>query len=264
MSPIVFAKSARVFVVALGVAASSAHAADFDQTHALWNDVLKGYQTETGHMRYKALAADLKAKPDHALGKYLKDVDAVPKATYDGWPDNAKKAFLMNAYNAHTVKLIVDNYPVKSIKDLGSLFKSPWKKELFSMLDGKIKTLDGIEQDTLRPDFKDARIHAAVNCASISCPRLAPVAFTADTLDAQLDALMRGWLADPTRNRYEPAKGKLFLSKIFDWYDEDFERSYGSVAKAVAAFGPKEAVEALAKGGSIDYLDYDWNLNEAP
>lgn len=245
------------------MAARGAHAEGFDQTHSAWTSVLAAYQTDDGRVRYKQLKADVGTRSDHPLKVYLAAIEGVSKATFQSWGREDQMAFLINAYNAETVKVIIDHYPIESIKDVGSIFKSPWKKELFSLLSGEIKTLDGIEHDWLRPKFGDARVHAAVNCASISCPRLAPDAFTGATLNTRLDAMMHGWLADAKRNTYEPKTGALHLSKIFNWYGEDFVKAYGSVAKTVERFGPEAAKEALRVKGTIDFLDYDWTLNEA-
>lgn len=191
----------------------------FDHGHVQWTQVLKKYQDKSGFIHYRQLKADM-ASPTHPLEAYLKDVQSVPLAEFEKWQDNQKKAFLINAYNALTVKLILDNYPVKSIKKIGGLFSKPWRIEFFSLLDGKIKALDPIEHEWLRPKYKDFRIHAAVNCASFSCPPLRNEAFTSDKLDAQLDSQMKSWLADSGRNRI--SKHKFEISKIFDWYKDDF------------------------------------------
>ncbi len=247
-----------IFALAL-----AAPAFGFDQTHAGWDGVLKKYQTDKGMVRYKDLKADAADKA-HPLNTYLAALQAVPKAEWEGWSKGDKMAFLINAYNALTVKLIVDHYPVASIKKIGGILTKPWSVEFFSLFGGALKALDPIEHEWLRPQFKDFRIHAAVNCASISCPPLRREAFVGARLDLQLDEQMQNWLADPSRNKYDAAKGELELSKLFDWYKKDFEDWGGGVKAVVTKYGPEAAKKAYAaKEPDVDYLDYDWGLNEA-
>ena len=137
----------------------------FDHGHGKWDNLLKKYVNTEGYVNY----GKWKASPQEP-DSYLGDLQKVTYKEYTSFSKEQKSAFLINAYNAFTVKLIIDNYPIKSIKKIGGLF-SPWKKEFFSILDGKIKSLDPIEHEWLRkkPELKDPRVHAAVNCASISC-----------------------------------------------------------------------------------------------
>jgi hypothetical protein len=171
-------------------------------------------------------------------------------------------AFLINAYNALTVKLIVDHYPVKSIKDTGTIFTKPWSIKFFDLLDGTIKSLDPLEHEYLRPKFSDYRIHAAVNCASKSCPELRKEAFVSEKLDAQLDDQMAKWLTDPHRNRVDHEGKTIFLSKIFDWYGKDFESTKGGITAILFKHAPELYKDAVARGYVIKFLDYDWSLNE--
>ena len=240
-------------------------AAAFDHEHKAWTDLLKTYQTPAGNVRYKKLQADIKADGNHAFNKYLKTLSAVKEADYNAWDDGKKQAFLINAYNAFTIKLIVDHYPVDSIRDnaISGIFGSPWKKEFFSILGGKIKSLDPIEHEWLRPKYKDYRVHAAVNCASESCPPLRNEAFVGSRLNEQLDEQMQAWLKDPKRNQYEAAAGKLKISKLFDWYGDDFEDWGPGIKEVLKKYGPDAAKKAIANGGDISYLDYSWKLNDA-
>lgn len=241
--------------------ATSAHA--FEHNHGAWTGVLQKYQTDTGLVRYKQLKADVAADKAHPFTAYLDTLGKVGKSEYDGWSKPEKMAFLINAYNAFTVKLILDNYPVESIRKIGGVFTKPWDVEFFSLLGGQIKSLDPIEHKVLRPEFKDFRVHAAVNCASTSCPPLRHEAFVAARIDAQLDEQMTAWLADPSRNKFDAATGELGLSKIFDWYAKDFVEWGGGVKAVVSKFGPEAARQAYAKKGDVDFLDYNWSLNEA-
>ena len=168
-------------------------------------------------------------------------------------------AFYINAYNAWTIKLILSDYPgIKSIKDLGSIFKNPWKKKI-ARVNADIITLDNIEHDILRPGFKDPRVHFAVNCASKGCPPLRPEPYRADILEQQLDEMTKAFINDSRRNRLEGQT--LYVSSIFKWFSEDFNND-------VVGFFLKYAQEDLKKqlddGKSkikVRYLDYDWSLN---
>ncbi|MCB0363217.1 MAG: DUF547 domain-containing protein, partial [Bdellovibrionales bacterium] len=178
------------------------------------------------------------------------------------WDSKQKMAFLINAYNALTVKLILDHYPVKSIKKIGSFFSNPCKLEFFKLLDGKISSLDPIEHVWLRPKYKDYRIHAAVNCASISCPQLRNEAFIAERLEEQLNEQMGLWLQDKNRNEIE-IKDKTFrASKIFDWYKDDFQSWGGGIWNVLKKHLKSSKLPQDIDSFEIDYLEYNWDLNE--
>ncbi len=263
------------FVLLLSAALAQAQA--FDHTHAAWNALLGRHVKPFNNGN--ASAVDYSAiKAEHAaLKAYLSTLTAVSDADFGKWSKPQRLAFLINAYNAFTVELILTKYPdLSSIKDLGSVFSSPWKKKFFTLL-GQERHLDDIEHGLIRSPgaFDDPRIHVGVVCASIGCPMLRPEAFTAEKLDAQLDDGMKRFLADSTRNRYDASSGKLQVSKIFDWYGKDFEqghmanRGYDSLKTTFARHATQLATtpEAQAKVRSGDYrlefLDYDWKLNDA-
>ncbi|MDZ4252209.1 MAG: DUF547 domain-containing protein [Sulfuritalea sp.] len=245
----------------------------FDHTHAAWQGLLARHVKPFagGHastVDYAALNAE---RP--ALTSYLGGLTAVSEAEYAKWSKPQRLAFLINAYNAWTVELILTRYPdLESIKDLGSLFQSPWKKKFFSLL-GRERNLDDIEHGLIRAPgaFDDPRIHAAVVCASIGCPMLRAEAFVAARLDAQLDDALRHFFADATRNRFDAASGRLLVSKIFDWYGKDFaqgHRGYDSLQTAFARHAEQlaaapEARARLRKGDyRVEFLNYDWRLND--
>lgn len=234
----------------------------FDHGHAEWTKVLATYQNPVGLVNYAGLKADLAKDPVHPFGRYVTSIQSVSSGDFEKWTDNQKKAFLINAYNALTVKLIVDHYPVKSIKKIGGIFRKPWSLEFFSLLGGKIRSLDPIEHDWLRPKFKDFRIHAAVNCASISCPPLRHEAFVADRLDEQLDGQMRAWLTDSQRNALDSSKRVFTVSKIFDWYKKDFEEWGGGVVAVINRYLKTPLSREVASQVKVKYLGYDWGLNE--
>jgi hypothetical protein len=214
---------------------------------------------------YKGFAADRAA-----LKAVLDSMSAVPKATFDGWSRPQQMAFLVNAYNAFTVELILTKYPdLKSIKELGSLVQSPWKKKFFRLL-GEERHLDWIEHEQLRPRYNEPRIHAAVNCASIGCPALRDEAFTAAKLESQLEDGMRRFMADRTRNRVQGDRAEI--SSIFKWFREDFEKGHGGFNKVedmlakyaeLLSDAPAEQAALKAKSLRVSHLDYDWSLNDA-
>ncbi len=245
-----------------------AQAAAFDQS--AWDALLKKHVTplrngQATQVDYAGFVAD-----HGRLKQYLASVSTVKPAEFDSWDKPSQLAFLINAYNAFTVELILGAYPdVKSIKDLGSLLRSPWKKSFIPLL-GETRSLDDIEQGMIRKAgrFDEPRIHFAVNCASIGCPSLRPEAYVGEHLDAQLEDAARNFLSDRTRNRLE---GKsLKLSSIFKWYRGDFEKGWHGATSLPAFLAlyrqPLEldegAVTRLKAGEiGIDFLDYDWRLN---
>jgi hypothetical protein len=224
---------------------------------------------------YKGFAAD-RAQ----LQAYLKSLSAVSAAEYAAWSKPQQFAFLANAYNAFTVEKILTRYPnLRSIRDFGLVFGNPWKDRFFTLL-GKPQHLDGIEHETLRAPgvFDEPRVHVAVNCASIGCPMLGRAAFTAERLDAQLEDLMRRFLADRTRNRFDSRTATLELSQLFAWYEADFKRGGASFlgypgfasladlgARYAEVLADTDADRALlrARRAPIRFIDYDWSLNDA-
>ncbi len=241
----------------------------FDHNYAAWEVLLKKHvkwlpDNKQSRVNYKGFAAD-RAE----LKKVLDGMSAVSKADFDKWSKPQQMAFLINAYNAFTVEIILTKYPdLKSIKDLGNFVTPTWKKKFFTLL-GEERHLDWIEHEQLRPKYAEPRVHVAVNCASIGCPALFAEAFTATKMEAQLEDGMRRFLGDPTRNRY--ADGKLVVSNIFKWFREDFEKGNKGFAKLEDVFAkyadqltaaPADREKIKAKSVSISNLDYDWSLND--
>ena len=262
----------------LGLAAVAAapHAAAqaFDATHAAWTAllrkhvrVLRGGQATA--VSYAGFAADRAA-----LKAYLDSLSVLPPAVFAAWPKAERQAFLTNAYNAFTVELILTRYPdLKSIKDLGSLLSNPWKPKWISLLGTKV-SLDDIEHAMLRKrgDYDDPRVHFAVNCASIGCPALREEAFVAARLDAQMDEQALRFMSDRTRNRWNAQRQRLELSKIFDWYGEDFrlgQRGITSLPAFAARYAdqladvPADRERIRAGKADIAFADYDWSLNDS-
>jgi len=243
---------ARLILVALACAATPAQAFD----HAAWNALVQRHVTvlpgeHASQVDYAGMARDRAA-----LKGYLDSLSRVPRAEFEAWTQNERKAFLINAYNAFTVEKILTRWPaIRSIWDFGKIFGNPFKDDFFTLL-GAPMTLDGIEHGTLRKPgaYDDPRVHYAVNCASIGCPMLREEAYVAGRLEAQLDEQALRFLSDRSRNRFRD--GRLEVSKIFDWFKEDFEPREKYFARYA---------QALAYPGGpvpIDFLDYDWSLND--
>lgn len=173
---------------------------------------------------------------------------------------NEKLAFWVNAYNILAIDLVAKHYPVASIRDIGSFLSPVWKKEA-GRIDGKSYTLDQIEHEIVRP-MGDARTHAAVVCASTSCPALRREPFTAARLDAQLDDAMRTWMSDRGKGlAIDRATDTIRLSKIFDWFDEDFTPSPLTFAARFASDADRRYLESDGSQAGVEYFDYDWSLN---
>ena len=216
-------------------------------SHAKWDELLKKHVSAKGNVSYKGFKTDM-AK----LDEYLKLLtENQPKST---WTSNQKKAYWINAYNAYTVKLILINYPIKSIKDINKLFGGPWKMKFFDL--GEAKDLDHIEHQILRKDFNDPRIHFGIVCASYSCPRLSNKAFTGDNVDAELTALAKDFVNDPNRNKI--SENKVELSEIFKWFKDDFTK--GGVT--LIDFLNKYSNVKISDKAKVSYLKYNWALNE--
>jgi hypothetical protein len=192
-----------------------------------------------------------------ALRAYLQKLSGVSEGEFKQWSRDEQMAFLINAYNAFAVAKILTRYPdIHSIWDFGKLFGNPFKDEFFTLL-GRKTSLDGIEHGLLRKNYREPRIHFAVNCASVGCPMLREEAYVAARLDRQLEEQVFRFLSDRSRNRFR--NGRLEVSKIFDWFKEDFEQRQAYFARYAGVLG-------FAAGGEvpITFLDYDWSLNDSP
>jgi hypothetical protein len=218
--------------------------------HGIYAELLAEYVRD-GWVSYAGFKAE-----EARLDQYLKVLEQVDP---ESLPRDEQFAFYINAYNAWTIKLILTGYPgVKSIKDLGSLLQSPWKKE-FVRIHGKTLSLDDIEHAILRPRFKDPRLHFAIVCASKGCPPLISEPYRGATLDAQLTRVTSDFLNRPANYRLEG--NTLRVSSIFKWFAEDFNRD---VVGFYLRFAQGELKQRLVAGGDrieVKYLDYDWSLN---
>jgi hypothetical protein len=260
-------------LTALPLARAASAQARFDHAHAAWDALLKKHVRlisggNASQVDYRGFAANRAL-----LADYLEALSAVTPAEYAAWSKSQQFAFLANAYNAFTVEKILTRYPnLESIRDFGGIFGNPWKDEFFTLL-GARRSLDWIEHDTMRAPgvFDDPRVHVAVNCASIGCPMLGRDAFVAARLDAQLESLFHRFMSDRSRNRYDPRAQAAEISRIFDWYGEDFEqghKGFASVQDVVAKYAEQladsAADRARLRSGTVPirFIEYDWRLND--
>ncbi len=218
--------------------------------HRIFGELLAKYN-QAGQVNYAGFKSE-----ESSLDSYL---DQLSRIDPESLSSSDQFAFYVNAYNAWTIKLILSGYPgLKSIKDLGNLFKSPWKRK-FVVLNGQKVTLDHIEHDILRPQFKDPRVHFAVNCASIGCPPLFKEPFIGKSLHQQLNAATTAFINSKLFNRLEG--NTLYVSKIFKWFKEDFNHDIIGFFEQYAADELKAEIEDRRATIKIEYLDYDWGLN---
>lgn len=249
----------------------NAHGSGFD--HSRWDGLLKDHVRVLQGGSVTQVDYDGMLRDRAGLKVYLQDLAAVERKTFDGWPVDHQLAFLINAYNSWTVELILTEYPdIASIKDLGSIFQSPWKKRFIPFF-GKERSLDEIEHQLIRGSdrYNDPRIHFAVNCASIGCPALRGEAYRGVELQQQLGEATALFLKDRTRNRL--VGEVLEVSSIFKWYGEDFSRGWKGVSSLPLFFADHAgdlgltAVEReqLVRGEiKIKFQSYDWKLNRVP
>lgn len=260
-------------VCILVAGAPAAAPAPFDHTHAAWTGLLARHVVvadggNSSRIRYAGFRSERAA-----LDTYREALSRVEPAEFAGWSRPQRLAFLINAYNANTVALVLTRYPdLRSIRDFGIVFDNPFRKRFIRLL-GAERHLDEIEHGMIRAEgaYEDARIHFAVNCASIGCPTLREEAYVGERLDAQLEEQTRRFLSDRSRNRYDSGKGTLEVSKIFDWYGDDFARGWNGYRSLQDFFSRHAAVladsdrdRAAIRSGSprIRFLDYDWTLND--
>ncbi len=245
--------------------AFAAPAFAFDHSHGAWDALLRKHVMVKAHgsaLNYAGMAKDR-----GALKAYLESLSAVKEPEFNAWPKPQRMAFLIDAYNAFAVEKVLTRYPdIRSIWDFGKIFGNPFKERFFTLL-GREFSLDGIEHETLRKPggYDEPRIHFAVNCASIGCPMLREEAYVPERLEQQLEAQTQRFLSDRSRNRYNPKNATLEVSKIFDWYGEDFqprERFFARYAKLLAEDPVHQRL--IADGNApISFLDYDWSLNDS-
>lgn len=221
--------------------------------HNLWNALLQKHVDVEGKVDYSGFQKD-----SVRFNKYLALLSSAhPNKT--NWTADQRLAYWINAYNAFTVKIMVDHYPVASIKDIknGIPFVNTVWDIKFINIEGQQYDLNNIEHGIIRDRFQEPRIHFAVNCASVSCPRLLNEAFNAQQLERQLDQQARSFINNPAKNLITQSD-QAKLSKIFSWFSGDFKATHPSVI----AFINEYSTVKLDKDASLSYMDYDWNAND--
>lgn len=213
-----------------------------------YDALLQKHVNAKGKVDYTGLKANRAA-----LDAYVSAIGNTTADQYRGWAGNQRKAFLINAYNAITLRSIIDAFPVRSIRDIDGV----WKKKTWPIIGTRL-TLDQIEHERLRKEWRDGRIHMAVNCASVGCPDLRVRAFTAANLDAELDEQTRLFFTNPIHFRADQASRTIHLSKLFEWFKADF----GNTGEFIARYTDADT-GAFAKGWRTKtaYIEYDWALN---
>lgn len=248
------------FTLSLGLVAffvlTAPAAESFDQRHARFGRVLTTF-VKDGLVDY----AKLKAAPGE-LDAYLREVAAVPAAEFARWAEADRLALLINLYNAQTLRLIINHYPLKSIRDIGTLPGAAWREPIVRQ-GGQLMTLDHLENKIIRVDYREPRIHFALVCAAVSCPPLRSEPYIGARLNTQLDEQTRVFLATAEQNRFDANDGTLHLSPIFKWYEQDFTTPAGSLAAYVKPFLPGAQRSALTDPAKVKvkFTDYDWALN---
>lgn len=219
--------------------------------HDIFNELLSNHVRESGEVNYKGFIAD--SAQFNEYFELLENNHPTRK-----WSDNERLAYWINTYNAYTIKLIIQNYPVKSIKDLGgSIYKvnTAWDIKLINICN-ELYDLNNIEHQKIRDQFNEPRIHFAVNCASVSCPKLFNEAFYPERLEEQLDQVTKEFIKSKKKNFITTEKASL--SKIFNWYSGDFKVDKKSVIDFINLYSEVK----ITSDTEVNYMDYDWNLNE--
>ena len=245
-----------IFLLPLLGGFTLAQATAFDHSHAPFDKVLQRF-LHHGLVDYAGLKSD-----PRDLAVYLDQLAAVSQAEFQKWTEPQQLAFLINLYNATTLQLILDHYPTTSIKKIGNVVRGPWDQPIVRLF-GETTTLDRVEHKILRKNYAEPRVHFALVCAALGCPVLREETYTAEKLDRQLTDQGRRFLGNAQKNRVDAKARVVYLSPIFKWFSEDFEKKSGSVLKFVQLYFPPEAQAALEQGSfKIRYTDYDWSLND--
>ena len=222
-------------------------------SHDLFNQVLQEHVDKKGRVDY----TKLKANPEK-LERYL-DLLAVAKPKDLSY--NAQLAFWVNAYNALVIKGVIDHYPTTSVRKV-KLFRGFFYRLKFQVA-GKTYTPNQIEHGIIRTEFVDPRVHFVLVCASTSCPPIENSAFAAETIEERLETATFNFVQNPEQVRIDRVKRRVYLSKIFKWYDNDFTEGYDGVVDFLTDYLPPEDADfLLAENVKFHYLDYDWTLND--
>jgi len=246
-----FSSFLSIFLLVLVLTNQLATADTLDQSNEQYSKVLNTY-VKDGLVDYSGL----KSNPTD-LNQYLEQTSLVTKEAFEGWNKDEQLAFLINLYNAYTLDLIAENYPVKSIKDIAADSGGPWEKPIVTLFGEKI-TLNSLENEVIRGNYPEPRIHFVLVCAAAGCPELINEPYKPEILNKQLDQQTKVFLMDSDKNSIDTKKRVLRLSPIFDWFKEDFIKQSGSVIEFVNPYFGNEATAEF----KIEYTNYDWSLND--
>jgi len=266
-----------LFVLALWAVAARGALAQFDHSHAAWTALLAKHVVtmdagKASQVRYAGFQQDRAA-----LTAYRDALAKVSADEFQGWSKDRQLAFLINAYNANTVELILTRYPnIRSIWDFGKILNNPFRQKFVRLL-GRELSLDDIEHGMIRAEgaYNDPRIHFAVNCASVGCPMLREEAYAGERIERQLEEQTVRFFSDRSRNRYNPQTRALEVTKLLDgspWYAADFRKGWkgftsveGFLAKYadLLADRPEDRQAIRDQKAPIRFLEYDWTLNNA-
>lgn len=234
--------------------ATTVYAFEKDDPDSIFDAVLSRYVSKDGLVNYKGL------KGDKEFMKYIKYLSNTGTETMPS--EKHRLAFWINAYNAFVLNGVLEEYPIKSVLDVGWLPHSFFIRKKFKIRHGMI-TLRAIENEKIRGAFKEPRIHFAINCASMGCPKLLTEAYRAEKLEQQLEAQAKFFINNKTKNYLDKENNILYLSSIFKWYAGDFIKNGEKIEDYVAKYLNAEDAEFLRNNKvAVKYLDYDWGLNE--
>ena len=212
--------------------------------HTPWDQLLQKHVSSNGNVNYEGFKSDI-----DRLNNYLVSISKIKPNT--DWSRNETTAYWINAYNAYTIKLMLNNYPLKSIMDING--GKAWDLK-FVEIEGEKYSLNNIEHDILRAKYFDSRIHFAVNCASISCPKLSNTAYFAEGLDQKLEKAAKEFINNSAQNTI--SSNKASVSKLFDWYKDDFTKN-GTVKEYINKYSTTKLTT-----DKISYKEYNWNINK--
>lgn len=276
MTPSAYGKGVRRLLVAGALLFGGAVEAQetvvipFDQEHKVWSALLQEHVHEGGLVDYVGFG-----RKRSQFDLYISSLEGVSAKEFRTWKAPEREAFWINAYNAYAIQLVLDHYPVDSIKDMGGFFSSVFDKRYIPLqhlvvVDPRAKasrskalTLGELEHEILFPISRKPLFHFAIVCASTSCPVLRAEAYIAEKLNEQLEQQTRVFLADRSRNNGTISSGKLRLSKIFDWAEDELDTYPGGIRKLLLDFGPPSLVkDKTLSQAKLKYRDYDWTLNQ--
>lgn len=242
-----------VLIIAHGLAVNVS-ASEKDNPGSIFDSILSRYVSMDGLVNYKGLRED---------GGFMRYIEHLSNTDPRSLPsDKHRMAFWINAYNAFVIKGVLEEYPIKSVRDVGWLPDSFFKRKKFETERGEI-TLQVLENEKLREAFREPRIHFAINCASISCPKLTKEVYSAEKLEEQLEAQAVSFINDKSRNYLDKKNKVLYLSHIFKWYEGDFVKNGEGIEEYVAGYLNADDAEFVSNNEVVvKYLEYDWGLNE--